>query len=256
MESNFKQLVAALNISPLSTDVLLQITLLLERQNKKPYQSLLILQQWAWQVLSQNSHQWINLPYYQQLFYALALFNKNLIFNHNDIKADAKATLLFSVTIDQINNIFKQIESSNNDNDPFIIIISLWFDNLSYFIQDNPDCNVLAITDHINQYIMHNYVMSEQFKFCLTQFKHSHVVPESVFTAKMLFYIKTCLFSLFSYIGVRIHSFPCTADEILRYIGDDYLQIIHVHSRTVASWNKELLTCIAHLISFTAGCCW
>ena len=35
-----------------------------------------------------------------------------------------------------IDNIFKQIEKINNDNDTYFIIISLWFDNLSYFIHE------------------------------------------------------------------------------------------------------------------------
>jgi hypothetical protein len=254
-ESNFERLVAALNIFPLSTNILHQITLLLEQRNDKPFHSLLILQKWAWQLLSQDSHQWINQPYYQQLFHTLASFNKDLIFNDNDIETDTKKILLFSVTIDQIDSIFKKIESSDDDNDPYIILVSLWFDNHSHFIHDNPHRNVLTITDHISQYIIHNYVMSEQFKFYLTQIQQSPLAA-SIFTAKMLFYIKTCSFSLYSYIGVRAHSFPYTADEMLRYIGENYLRIVHVHSQTVASWNKDLLTCISHLISFAGACCW
>jgi hypothetical protein len=163
--------------------------------------------------------------------------------------------LLFPVTIDQINNIFKQIESSNDDNDPFITIASLWFDNHSYFLHENPHCNKLCITDHINQYIAQKYLMSEQFKFYLTQLRHSQI-PQSLFTAKMLFYIKTCLCTLFSYLGVKTHNFPYTANEILRYLTDDYLQIIHVHNHTVAIWNKDLLACIGRLMSVIAKSYW
>jgi hypothetical protein len=263
MEDNFEQLVGSLNIFSSSTDVLHQITLFLKQQTDESlspfvsqlFQSLSILEDWAWQLLSQNSHEWVNQSDYQELFYTLASFNKKLIYNESNIDPDKKASLLFPVTVDQIDRIFEQIENSNDDNDPFISIPSLWFDNHSYFVHDNPHCNILAITDHINQYIGHNYLMSDQFKLYLTQLLPSQL-PQSIFTAKMLFYIKTCSFSLFSYIGVGLDNFPCTAEEIVRYIGKDYLHIVHVHSHTVASWSKDLLACMAHFISFIAQCCW
>jgi hypothetical protein len=263
MTNNFEELVTALNISPLSNAVLHKLTLFLKQQTdelllpfvSQLFQSLFILEQWVWQLLSQNSHQWIDEPYYQEFFYTLALFNKNLIFSNDNIEIDIKASLLFSVTINQINNIFQQIESSNDDNDPFIAIASLWFDIHSYFLHENPHCNKLCITDHINQYIARTYVMSEQFKTYLFQLRHSHV-PKLVFTAKMLFYIKTCLCSLFSYLGIKVHHFPYTANEMLRYLSDDYLQIIRVHNHTVATWNKELLACIGHLMGVIAKCYW
>jgi hypothetical protein len=166
-----------------------------------------------------------------------------------------KASLLFPITVEQINNIFQHIEKSDDDNDPFITIISVWFDNQSNFLHDNPHYNKLGIIDHINQYIARHYVMSEQCQFYLTQLRYSHV-PESVFTAKMLFYIKTCLCSLFSYFGARAHYFPYTADEMLRYLSDDYLQIVHIHYRTVAMWNRNLLACIGHLMALIAKCYW
>ena len=40
------------------------------------------------------------------------------------------------------------------------------------------------------------------------------------------------------------------------YLCEDYLQIIHVHSYTVASWDKQLLGCIAQLVGLVSGCCW
>jgi hypothetical protein len=178
-----------------------------------------------------------------------------LIFNYDDIGTDAKAAVLFPVTVDQIDHIFKQIERSHDDNDPFISIIALWFDNHSYFIKENPHCNILLITDHINQYIAHNYIMSEQYKIYLTQLSQRQL-PQSVFTAKMLFYIKTCSFSIFSYMGFRIHSFPYTPNEFLHCIQDNYVGIIHIHSRTVELWSKELLACMTQLISFATGLCW
>jgi hypothetical protein len=43
---------------------------------------------------------------------------------------------------------------------------------------------------------------------------------------------------------------------MLRYLSDDYLQIVHIHYRTVAIWNKNLLACIGHLMSVIAKCYW
>ena len=168
---------------------------------------------------------------------------------------DTKASLLFSVTIDQINSIFQQIEQTNDDNDPFITIVSLWFDNHSYFLFDNPQYDMSSVTDHIGQYIVHKYVMNKQYKLYLTQLRQPNLT-QSIFTAKMLFYIKTCSFYLYSYLISKVHNFPYTADEMMDYLCEDYLQIIHVHSYTVASWNKELLGCIAQLVGLICGCCW
>ena len=253
MESSFKQLVTALNLSSPSTNVLLQLIQILEQQSDIPFDSLLLLQQWAWQLLTQNPSQWINQPYYQQLFHSLASFNKNFIFTCDHISTDTKAKLLFSVSIEQINDIFHRIEQSNDDS--FINIAALWFDNYSYFLHRNPHCNVLFNIYHINQYIVNNYLLSEQFKFYLTQLQQLHLADE-IFTTKMLFYMKTCLFFLSSYIGARVDSFSSTADEILRFTGVNYLSIVRIHSRTVASWSKKLLGCMAHLISFISKICW
>jgi hypothetical protein len=43
---------------------------------------------------------------------------------------------------------------------------------------------------------------------------------------------------------------------MIRYLCNDYLEIIHVHSYSLASWNKELFGCIAQLIGLICGCCW
>jgi hypothetical protein len=56
--------------------------------------------------------------------------------------------------------------------------------------------------------------------------------------------------------GVKVSDFPYTAEDMLLYIGNDYLQIIRIHSNTVASWSKELLGCIAQLVGLVCGCCW
>jgi hypothetical protein len=263
MENEFKQLVGVLNISPLSGDILHKITLFLNLQTDEllsscvlqSLESLLTLQQWAWQLFSQDSHQWINEHSYQELFNALAFFNKKLIFNNDDIDIDTKASLLFSVTVDQINNIFTHIDRSIDDNDPFINIMSLWFINHSYFLFDKLEYNTLPIIDHIGQCIVHKYVMNKQYKSYLTQLRQPHLT-QSLFTFKMLFYIETCSFYSYTYLISRVQKFPYTADEMMDYLDEDYLEIIHIHRYSVASWNKELIVCIGHLIGFIAGCCW
>jgi hypothetical protein len=263
MKNKFEQLVTALDSFSLSTDIIQQIILIFEQQTdeslssfvSQSFQSLLTLQQWVWRLFSQGSHHWINEPYYQELFHTLALFNKKIIFTNDHIDVDTKASLLFSVIINQTNSIFEQIEQTNDDNDPFITIISLWLDNHSYFLHDNPEYNISSVIDHVGQYILQKYVMNNQYKLYLTQLRQPHLT-QSIFTAKLLFYIKTCSFYTCSYLISKINTFPYSADEMIDYLREDYLQIIHVHSYTVASWNKELLGCIAHLVGFIAGCCW
>jgi hypothetical protein len=72
----------------------------------------------------------------------------------------------------------------------------------------------------------------------------------------MLFYIKTCLFYLYVYLGAKLYIFYYTADEMISYLREDYLEIIQVHSHTMISWNKEFLGCIAHFIAFVCRCYW
>jgi hypothetical protein len=262
MENKFEQLAAALNISPLSTDVLQQITIILKQQTDEllasfvyqSLESLLILEKWAWQLFSQDSHEWIHQTYYQELFHSFALFNEKLVFNNDDIDVDIKASFLFAVTIDQINNIFTQIDRSTDD-DPFINVINLWFTNHSYFLYNRPECDAMYIIDHMGQHIVHKYLMNNQYKLYLTQLRQP-LLTQSIFTPKMLFYIKTCSFYSYSYLILKVYNFPHTADEMIDYLCEDYLQIIHVHSYTVASWNKELVGCIGHLVALTCTCCW
>jgi hypothetical protein len=263
MDTKFDQLATAFNISHLSTDILHEITLLLQQQTNdslssfisQSFQSLIILKSWSWQIFSEDFHQWINQPFYQEFFHTFASFNKRMIYHYDNIALDTKASLLFPETVEQVNSIFEQIEQNHDDNHSFITIVSLWFDNHSYFLHDNPQYVISSIINHIGHYIVRNYVMSKQYKLYLTQLRQPQV-SQAIFTPKMLFYIKTCSFYLYAYMGVEIHDFPYTADEMLQYISDDYLQIIHVHSHTVATWNKELIGCIAQLIGFVCRCFW
>ena len=263
MTNIFDQLVAVLNTSSLSTAILHQITGLFKQQTDESLpkfvlqscQSLLALNQWAWQLFSQDSNQWINQPYYLELLHTIALINKKVIFNNNKIDISIKLTLLFCVSVDQINKIFQQIEQCNDDYNPLITIVSLWLDNQSHFLYDNPEYGTSFVIDHIGQYIVHKYLMSKQYKLYLTQLRQPDLM-QSVFTPKMLFYIQTCSFYTYSYLLSNVNNFPYTADEMIDYLSEDYLEIVHVHSYTVASWNKELLSCVAQLVGLVTGCCW
>ncbi|CAF0835330.1 unnamed protein product [Adineta ricciae] len=263
MYSNFELLITELFTTTTSSKVVYQLNLILQEQIDESlskfvaecFSCILTLESWTWRLLSQNSHQWIDESSYRELLYSLASFNKKLVYDYNGIEVDRKAALLFPVTVEQIKNIFQQIEQTKDDNDPFIFIVSLWFDNHSYFVHDNPHATKLSITDYINQYIVERYIMTRQFKSYLAELRRSDL-SSTIFTAKMLFHVKTSLFSLFSYLGTKDHQYFYTADEMLRYLSNDYLQIVHVHHATVAQWNRDLSACIGHLTGVIAKCYW
>jgi hypothetical protein len=263
MENNFEQLITSLHISSSDNDVLSQITCILKKQNyelspsfiSQFSHSILTLEHCAWQLLSQESHQWIEESDYLEFFRTLAVFNKSLIFNYESIDADTKASLLIPDTTDWIDRIFEQIKNSDDDNDPFISITSLWFDNLSYFLHDNPEFAVFAVFSYINRHIARYYIMTDQYKFYLSQLRQSQL-PQSIFTAKQLFYLKSCSLSVSSYLFAKAQSFLYTPEEIFRHIGDDYVQIVLLHTYTIGSWSEQLLTCITNVIVFISSCCW
>jgi hypothetical protein len=122
-------------------------------------------------------------------------------------------------------------------------------------MHDNPQYGTSPIIDHIVQYIVRHYIMSKQYKLYLSQLRQPSTMP-LIFTAKMLFYIKTCSFYLYASLGVKVQDFSYSAEDMLHYISNDYLQIIHSHSYTVASWSKELLGCIAQVVGLVCGYCW
>lgn len=259
MNANFQQLVDSLSLTPFPIAVLPKIALLIEQQTSESFssfvsestQSLLTLKHWAWQRLGQDSLQWINQPHYINFLHTLASFNQNLIFKYDCIDDETKALLLIPNTLGNINGIFEQINQSNDDNDPFIIIINLWFDNLSLFITENPQFDRSPSICYINQFLARNYLMTNQFKFYLIQLQQ-----EPIFSAKQLFYIKTCSYSLSSYLTAHVQKFPFTADEMLHHISNEYLQIINMYSQTIELWDKELPACIAHLTAFIRSCSW
>lgn len=58
------------------------------------------------------------------------------------------------------------------------------------------------------------------------------------------------------YVCSAVPKVSLQGDEVLQRYGDDYLQIISIHSHTVESWSPELLGCITRLIDFICACCW
>jgi hypothetical protein len=260
IETNFEQLIATLSTS---SDTLYKITCHLQQQNlqlissfiTQSYQSILALEHWAWELLSQSSHQWLEERNCLELFQTLALFNKNLIFNYDNITVDDKVALLIPNTKDWIQDILEHIQMSNDENEAYISIASLWFDNISYFLHNNPQYDVKPTVHYIGHDMGRHFLMTDQFKYYLTQFQQAQGT-QSIITAKQLFYLKTCSFFLNSYFTSKIEQFSYTPDQMLEHIDENYLQIINIHTQNIESWNEYILTTCAHLISLISVCCW
>ncbi|UJR22646.1 hypothetical protein I4U23_025686 [Adineta vaga] len=263
MENKFDELISTLLISPLSSDILNQITLALQEQINalsslfisQSIQSLLILEQWTWELLSKESHSWIEQTSYSNLLDKITLFNHTLIFNTNDIEADIKSSLLVPKTTKVIDEIFHKIEHVQDPNDPYLILISCWFDNLSYFVHEYTQFIGLPSIIHLCQHIGQHYILSDQYKSYLTQLCQSKI-SQTIFTARQLFYIKTCSFLFRMYVCSKLDKSPFHGDDLLKRYGQDYIQIILIHSHTVQLWSREFLTCITHLNDFLCACCW
>ncbi|CAF1223664.1 unnamed protein product [Adineta ricciae] len=216
MDNNFEQLVTTLNLSPISADVIHQITQLLQLQTvetlseflSQSFEALLRLHLWSWQLLCKDSLSWIYDHSYQQFFTALTKFDQLLIFNLAIDDIDTRVSLLFSLSPTQITEIFNRIDRSDDDDDPYLDIISLVLNNHSYFLFQNPEYRAISIVDQIGQHILHTYVMN----------KH--------------------------------------AEETMDYIGSDCLQTIRIHCHLVELWSNKLRNCIAHLIALLLGLCW
>ncbi|CAF0835456.1 unnamed protein product [Adineta ricciae] len=262
MKNNFEQLIDVLPLSSSFTFGICEVTTILERQNNdlfssfisESYQSLLKLESWAWKVLSKDSYQWINQPNYLTLLYAVAHFNKNLIYAYEDIDDGIKANLLLPKDLELINDIFEQINRNKEENDSFIHIVSLWFDNLSFFVYEHPQYETSPIMSLVNEYFRRDYLMAEQFLVYLVQLQQTKL-PQSIFTYKQLFCMRTCTFSLNSYLTSKSQEFPSTPREIMQYIGNDFVQVVDIHSHLIDMWSEQLLTCLTHLIGFVSACC-
>jgi hypothetical protein len=260
MEDNFEQLVAALTISPLSTSVMSKIVCILEEQTSQSIpsfvanslQSLLTLEHWAWQVLSQDFRRWIDEQSCHQLFHALYSWNIKLISNTDATQSDTKEALLIPSNNEWIDGVLDQITI---DHDTFLTVVSLWFDVLAYLVFQQPEAAYSPSIMHMNSRLSRDFVMTNQYKSYLQKLREPNI-SQIVFTKKQMFYLKTCSFSLSVYFSSKSQNFPFTSKDIINFLGDDYVQMILVQSNTLDSWNTELLACVAHLTSLITSTCW
>ncbi|CAF3842821.1 unnamed protein product [Rotaria sordida] len=260
MEENLEELVATLAISLPSTNVLYKITSILEEQTSQSIilfvfeslQSLCIIERWAWQVLSKDFREWIDEKSYIDLFYALHSFNIKLLSNHDEIEFNIKTSLLIPSNTDWVDGILDQIKSSN---DTFLTIVSLWFDIISYLAHECSEIRGTSTIIYINNRLARDFLMTNEYQIYLKQLQKPHS-SEILFTPKQLFYLKTCSFSLHVYLCSKLQQFPFTGEQIVKFLADNYLQMIRIQSYIVDSWSKELLSCIAHLIALICSCCW
>lgn len=213
--------------------------------------SYLQLQQWIWQsfetsFLSSSS---------TNLIKSVADLNKRLIFHYVDITPETKATLLFIPSPEQIDRIFDQIDRSNDENDPFISLMAVFLENFAYFLHDNPMCNRSLVVDHLDDCVATRYIVTDRYKMYLQQLRQEHP-PASIFTNRFLFYVRTCSFYFYSHVTIKAQRNAFNAEDMVRFLADDYLTIVHIHSYHVASWSQDLLGCIAQLIGLMCGCFW
>ena len=113
-----------------------------------------------------------------------------MIFTCDGIETQTKFALLISATMDEIELIFKEFEQINNDNHSWITVVSLWFDNLSFLVQEYPQNTHSPIIVYINQCISEKFVMNELFRTYLAQLQQSSLSP-FIFTCKQQFYMQS-----------------------------------------------------------------
>ena len=264
MDVNFAKTVADLEKSIVNDDVdATDLVRILETERAELttsfvstyFQSLHALEQWAWQVLGQHSDQCLVGSKYFELLHGLTSFNTNLVCHYEQVEVTIKSALLIPERTDYIDAIFAQIDKCTDDNDPFITLISVWLDNLSFFVRDNPEYELSDFVRHLNRHIEGHCIMTDQYKVYLDQLCLSPLSP-SIFTAKLLFYVKTCSFAFSSYLFATSEHLLHTPEEIFHYVAENFVPIVLLHSSTLPSWSQELLACITHLILFISSCCW
>ena len=256
-ESNLEQLIARLDLSP-TNDILDRLaSSLLSGQNDdinqvicSSFQSLLTLEQWAWKILSRDSRSCLDQPAYQRLFSALSSWNRKVIFQTKDL--ENKTALLLPTHLDIIDGIFEQIVKRKDDNDRFLSIINLWFNNLGSLVFLHATLATIPMMVYLTERLTSEFLMSEQFKIYLKQLQYSSVT----FTPKEEFYLNISVLFLQNYITSRPPSFIYTEEQILDYLAHDATKIILLHSKTLASSSSELLACIAHLTGLIQACLW
>lgn len=261
---NLHQLVAGLSTSPVSPNVLQGIISFLKHRNNQSLpltnpqfiQPLLTLQRWTWQLLSRESHQWIQQHYYLELLYNVASFNKQLTLSNDTLDIDFKAKLLFSVTIEQINQIFNNLDHDTDDNSTYFNIINLFLYNHSQFLIENPQY-ASPVIDYIGQCIISRYTLSERYKLYLAQLRQTYLT-DAILTHKFLFYISTCSFGTSSYLMSKYYEYELSniGDHMMEVLRDDLIEIVRIQSTNVSMWSKKLLSCIANIMCLIVSYIW
>ncbi|UJR17445.1 hypothetical protein I4U23_004340 [Adineta vaga] len=258
MHETFDQIVDAVAIP--SSDKLTTIASILDEQTfdtivsfiSTYMESLVRLEHWSWQVLSEDFQHWIHEPSYMKLFHALYTFNIKVISIREIISADTKTRLIIPLDSQWIDRILDQIEANNEQ---YFKVISLWFDVLSYLVIEQSDIVYLPLIVNLNQRLSRNFIMTEQYKSYLQELSKP-LVSQSILTRKLMFYLKTCSLSLNAYFWSKNQDFPFTSQEIVQFLGRDYSEMIRVRSENIDSWSYELLSCIARLTGFICSVCW
>ncbi|CAF1266366.1 unnamed protein product [Rotaria sordida] len=253
---SIEQLISKVVIAP-SDDVLCDLSyFFIEAQNydlniliSTLFDPLFTLENWAWKVLSRDSREWNDdEQQYFDLFHNISSFNKRIILSHNDVHT--KESLLLPTNTDIIDGIFEQFKQRTDENERFLTIIYSWFDNLSLLMHEHIECASISIIIYINQRIISDIIMTDQFKIYLNELQDSY----PLFTMKQVFYLKTCIFSLGGYLYSKPNNFLYNGRQIIEYLAEDYTNIILIHSKTILSWSRELFSCITHLIGLITTC--
>ncbi|CAM2728847.1 unnamed protein product, partial [Rotaria socialis] len=154
-EDNLEQLVPDLLNASWSSNSIIRITDIFEKQNSQTIsafisvslKSILAIEQWTWQMLSKDSNSWINIDSCAQVFHILHSFNMKLISHNDEIQADTKISLLIPSNITWIDGLLEQIESSS---DTFLTLAGLWIETLSHLAHQLPDIVFTPTMQHLN----------------------------------------------------------------------------------------------------------
>lgn len=256
MEENFDGLVLRLtNSSSLSIDDIKIINNALQTQTLNTIVSFLSkslisfenLVRWTWQTLSEEKNISIN-DEYVKYFHILYNFYRQFILNNDQIENETKKKLFIPSNIESIDKILNQIESMNEIK---LKLVNLAFDTISHFVHEYPDLVYFPLIIHLNQRLSQEYLMTNQYKSYLKQLTETNISTE-----KEKFYLNVSSFSLYVYLGAKSENFPFNGEQIVRFLGEDYCQMIVVQSQRISQWTNELLSTISRLIAFICAACW
>ena len=260
MEEEFHQLVINLNQLTFSSDILHRISVILRehiQENISSYlSSLIILEHWTWRCFSHPSSQLFTDKNYLHFFETLASWNKQLIFNHEQIDSDRKCSLLIPETIECFKSIFDHLKSLTDENDQYFCWISRWIDNVSYFLHEHSEYQTLPCIVYLHQQIAREYLLTDQYQNHLMELKRIDAHNSMILSTRFLFIIKTCSFAFRTCACSKISLDIFRPEDFLDRYGDDYLDLFLIHQHTIQSWNESLLSCLAHLIDLFCSCCW